>query len=175
MKKEIWVKSKLNVLPSKGKRLFCVVLNFCLVIVMVVGLISILMDGFQIGTVGYMCISYLVVTSYRKRPENSEHYEFALAMLTIDTERIEICYSGIEQYKGEKYIVQIPTRQIEVLEYSDQLTCLHIRGTILRAMEKTDKQEKGTDHFLYITKEQSDEILRHVAKAAGKEIVYMDR
>lgn len=175
MKREYWIKSKLHVVPRKGSQVFGILLNICLILILLSGLISILAEGFQIGKVGYMCISWLIVSGYRKRRENTAHYEFSLAQLFIDAALIRICYTGIEQYQGKSYIVEIPVPQIQVLEYSDKLCCMHIGGAVRRFLEGDKKQDVGTDHYLYMEKDHADEIIHAVESVAAKSVVYMDR
>lgn len=176
MSNQFTIRSKINVKPKKSAYVFKIILNICLAITMVAGIVKILFDGLEIATLGTMALAFIIVSIYTKRPSASEHYEFALVDISISNAEIKMIYRQIESYKNKDVEVMMPVSQINILEFSDQLCCLHICGKVLfKSDAKSTNVEEYTEHFLYLEQGQEREILSTFQQATGVAIKYMDR
>lgn len=175
MHKNFKIKSKINVTPPKKVHYFVILLNIALILILVSGIFQIIMDGFKIGTLAYMGLAVAIVSGFKNRSENKEHYEFSVADTYFTPDSIVIRYGQIKQYKGKDYVVEIPMDSIHTLEFSDQLCCLHLGANVTRYVEDSNKRENGTDHFLYLDQDCKEEVLQLIQQLSGKSICYMDR
>lgn len=170
------IRSKINVRPRKKVYIFTILLNICLAVVMIAGIIKILFDGLDIGTLGTMALTFVIVTLYKKRPSNTEHYEFALVDASFSENDLTLIYRQIESRKNRDIRINIPFITITALEYSDRLCCLHICGSITsEVIDGNDNIEKYTEHFLYLGQGMEREFIASIQNASGVPIRYMDR
>lgn len=170
------IRSKINVKPKKKAYIFNILLNICLVVVMISGIIKIIFDGLDISTLGTMAVAIVIVSLYKKRPSNTEHYEFSLVDVMISNTEITLIYHQIESYRNNDFQVCIPLSKINVLEFSDRLCCLHVNGTVTGEILDGKKIiEEYTDHYLYLEQGMEREIITSVQQASGISVRYMDR
>ena len=102
MHKNFKIKSKINVTPPKKVHYFVILLNIALILILVSGIFQIIMDGFKIGTLAYMGLAVAIVSGFKNRSENKEHYEFSVADTYFTPDSIVIRYGQIKQYKGKR-------------------------------------------------------------------------
>ena len=170
------IRSKVNVKPQKKVYIFTILLNICLAVVMIAGIIKILFDGFDVRTLGTMALAFVIVTLYKKRPSNTEHYEFALVDATITDNELTLLYRQIESYKNRNIRVRVQLNKITALEFSNQLCCLHICGQITsEVVGNNGKAEQYAEHFLYLEQGMEREFIASIQNATGVSIKYMDR
>lgn len=170
------IRSKINVRPKKKAYIFNILLNMCLVVVMISGIIKIIFDGLDISTFGIMAVAVVIVSLYKKRPSNAEHYEFSLVDVMISDTEMTLIYHQIESYRNNDFKVCIPLLKIKVLEFSDRLCCLHVNGTVTGEILDGKKIIEGyTDHYLYLEQGMEREIINSVQQASGVSVRYMDR
>lgn len=173
---EFTIRSKVNVKPQKKVYVFSMLLNICLAIVMIAGIIKIFFDGLDLGTLGTMALAVVIVIFYKKRPSHTEHYEFALVDASIDSDKLTLIYHQIESYKNKDFRVCVPLRKITALEFSDRLCCLHICGSMSsEVVGGNGKPDEYTEHFLYFEQGTEREFIASIQNATGISIRYMDR
>lgn len=169
------IRSKISVKPKKKIFIFNIILNFCLIIVMIAGMMKILFDGFDLTTIGTMALAIVIITLYKKRPSNVEHYEFVLVDVSITDEEISLNYKQIQAYKNYDYKYTIPVSTVTVLEFSDRLCCLHICGRIKgELLDGKGKVEEFSEHFLYLEKGMERDIVASIQKLVGIPVKYTD-
>lgn len=169
------IRSKISVKPKKKIFIFNIILNFCLIIVMIAGMMKILFDGFDLTTIGTMALAIVIITLYKKRPSNVEHYEFVLVDVSITDEEISLNYKQIQAYKNYDYKYTIPVSTVTVLEFSDRLYCLHICGRIEgELLDGKGKVEEFSEHFLYLEKGMERDIVASIQKLVGIPVKYTD-
>lgn len=170
------IRSKVSIKPKKKAYLLKILLNICLVIVMIAGIIKIVFDGLDIGTIGVMALTIVIVSLYNKKPSNVEHYEFALVDASFSNDALTLIYRQIESYKNKDYQVNIPLSEITALEFSDCLSCLHICGKITsEVIGGNKKMDTYHDHFLYLEQGMEEDFIASIQTASGIRVKYMDR
>ena len=172
MDKHYSFNSKINVRPSKSVYLFTIVLNICLIVTMIIGIFKIIMGGLKWDTLASMALAFVIVTAYKKRPNSKEHYEPAIASVSLLDHLLILAYS----VNGKPYkTYQCYYADFRGLEYSDQLQCLHLVGSIEEKMADSNKGETVENLYLYISPEQAQAFVEEVSRASGMPVKYMDR
>lgn len=170
------IRSKINVKPHKKKYIFSIIINICLVVVMVAGILKIVSNGLDLGTLGTMISAIVVVTIYKKRLTNKEHYEFALVDATVNDEEVILIYKQIKSYKNCDLKITIRKSTISVLEFSDRLCCLHVCGKInCELLDGKGIVEELNEHFLYLEQGLDKDVIASIQYATPVSIKYMDR
>ena len=176
MNQKFTIKSKINVKPKKRAYILKILLNVCLAVTMIAGIIKIIFDGIDIATLGTMALAIVIVSLYQKRPSANEHYEFAFVDAIINNTEINLVYHQVDSSRNNDISIMMPTSQITNLEFSDQLCCLHICGKVLcKKTGRAESVEEYNEHFLYLEKGTEQEILSAVQHAVGISVKYMDR
>ena len=176
MNENYTIKSKINVKPKKMVYVFRILLNLCMVLVLFSGIVLILFDGFSIRKLGVMAMAVMVVSLFKSKPSNSEHYEFAFVDVGITKEKIVLTYRQLESYKSRDVKVVILCNEIEGLEYSDQLCCLHIFGVIRsEVIGVNNSRMLCRNHYLYIEHGMEDKVVSQIHTVSGIPVKYMDR
>lgn len=170
------IRSKISVKPKKSRHLLNILLNLCLIIVMIAGIFKILFDGLDLRTIGTMALAIVIVSMYKKRPANNEHYEFALVEMTVSDEEIILIYKQMKAYKNYDLKFTIPKSTISILEYSDRLLCIRICGEIKgELLDGKGIVNEFSEHYLYLEKDSEVNVLRSIQEKVGISIKYMDR
>lgn len=169
------IKSKLYVKPKRTSFIIKQVLSICLIITLIMGIIKIIFDGLSISIVGEMVLAFIVVSGYNSKTDLKPHYESTIADINFNDYQITIEYKQIEKYYKDTVWI-IKTNEVNTMEFSDKLNCLHIIGNVY-VMNKNKnaiiRQEK--EHFLYIEKGFEQDILSEVNKICEISIKFMDR
>lgn len=140
------------------------------------GIFKIIFDGLDISTLGTMALAIVIVSLYKKRTDNNEHYEFALVDATISDSDIVLIYRQIESYKNYDLEYRISKASITTLEYSDRLCCLRICGKIIRELhDGKQKVEELSEHYLYLEKGTEIDVISAVRESTCVSVKYMDR
>ena len=143
---------------------------------MVAGILKIVSNGLDFGTLGSMASAIIVVTLYKKRPTNKEHYEFALVDATVNDEEVILVYKQIKSYKNSDLKFTIRKSKISALEFSDRLCCLHICGKVNRELlDGKSSVEELNEHFLYLEQGLEKDVIASIQYATPVSIKYMDR
>ncbi len=170
------IRSKVNVKPQKRVYILTIFLNICLAVVMIAGIIKIFIDGLDLGTLGTMALTVVIVKLYMKRPSHTEHYEFAIVDASFNSDELILIYHQIKSYKNKDIRVSIPISKITALEFSDRLCCLHICGSISsEIVGGNGKSDLYTEHFLYLERGMEREFIASIQSATGISIKYMDK
>ena len=170
MDKKYTFNSKVNVQPSKATYVFLIILNICLALTMVIGIIKIIIEGFSWETIASMALAFVVVTAFKNRPGSKEHYEAAIATISFCGDTLEILYS-VNGVHYKKYTCDSST--IKSIEYSDQLICAHITGLVKCYIN--GKEETVENLYIYFDQDTSKVFLLDIAQFSGIRITYMDR
>lgn len=168
--------SKLYVKPKPASFIFRILLDICLVVYLLASIVMILFEGISIGIVGGICLVVFIVLAYNRRPSARAHYEMVQAEIGIEPDMVTIIYRQISSLKGGDAVYKIPTGQLNSIEFSDQLCCIHFIGSAeVTYTGSNPRSENKSDCYFYVEKGYEKEILSELTRACGKDIIYRDR
>lgn len=170
MNKKYAFNTKVNIRPTKATYIFLVVLNICLAVTMLIGVIKIIAEGFRWETFAHMALAFVIVTAFKRRPTSKEHYEAAIATVVFHDDILEVSYT-LNGTLYKKY--ECSSNAIKNIQYSDQLICTHIVGAIKCFSGK--KEEAAENLYIYLDRSIAKEFLQDIGAFACQEITYMDR
>lgn len=155
------IKSKRYIAPTKGRSIYIIALNICLIFVIIAALLKVWLEK-DFKAIFGIVIPLFIVRRYKGRKESTGYYEFCIVAVTINQDKIFLDYENL----GLK--VEFAYENLETIEYSDKLVALRLMGF---------DNISGTklEHVLYLEKGQEQEFLENFIKYSGKEICYVDR
>ncbi len=176
MENKYLMNSKIYVKPKPASFIFRILLNICLAVYLLASIVMILFEGVSIGIVGGICLAVFIVLSYNQRPSARAHYEMVQAEIGIEPDMVTIIYRQISSLKGGDAVYKIPAGQLNSIEFSDQLCCIHFIGSVtVTYAGSNSRSENKSDCYFYVEKGYEKEILSELTRVCGKDIIYRDR
>lgn len=170
------INSKLYVKPKPASFIFRILLNIFLAVYLLASIVMILFEGVSIGIVGGICLVVFIVLTYNQRPSARAHYEIVQAEIGIEPDVVTIIYRQISSLNGGNAVYKIPTGQLNSIEFSDQLCCIHfIESVTVTYTGSNLRSENKSGCYFYVEKGYEKEILSELTRTCGKDIIYRNR
>lgn len=170
------INSKLYVKPKPASFIFRILLNIFLAVYLLASIVMILFEGVSIGIVGGICLVVFIVLTYNQRPSARAHYEIVQAEIGIEPDVVTIIYRQISSLNGGNAVYKIPTGQLNSIEFSDQLCCIHFIGSVTVTYTGNNlRSENKSGCYFYVEKGYEKEILSELTRTCGKDIIYRNR
>lgn len=161
------IRSKMLVLPSKGRKVFVYVLYIAVIILAVTAVAGFFVSGFQLSVLFSCTAGAVIVQRFTSEEKNRAHYEFAFVDIKAEGQMLNLHYHGGKQMQA---IISIPFDAVERMEYSDQLCCIR-----LSFRQRVPGSSNGDCHLLYVEKELSGSVISYLEQQLKQGMVYMDR
>ena len=147
------INSKLYVKPKPASFIFRILLNIFLAVYLLASIVMILFEGVSIGIVGGICLVVFIVLTYNQRPSARAHYEIVQAEIGIEPDVVTIIYRQISSLNGGNAVYKIPTGQLNSIEFSDQLCCIHFIGSVTVTYTGSNlRSENKSGCYFYVEK-----------------------
>ena len=170
------INSKLYVKPKPASFIFRILLNIFLAVYLLASIVMILFEGVSIGIVGGICLVVFIVLTYNQRPSARAHYEIVQAEIGIEPDVVTIIYRQISSLNVGNAVYKIPTGQLNSIEFSDQLCCIHFIGSVTVTYTGSNlRSENKSGCYFYVEKGYEKEILSELTRTCGKDIIYRNR
>ena len=79
-------------------------------------------------------------------------------------------------HNGGNAVYKIPTGQLNSIEFSDQLCCIHFIGSVTVTYTGSNlRSEIKSGCYFYVEKGYEKEILSELTRTCGKDIIYRNR
>ena len=94
----------------------------------------------------------------------------------IEPDVVTIIYRQISSLNGGNAVYKIPTGQLNSIEFSDQLCCIHFIGSVTVTYTGSNlRSENKSGCYFYVEKGYEKEILSELTRTCGKDIIYRNR
>ena len=164
-------KSKLYIKASKAKIVARIVF-YVLVIIFLLGTITkLLFEDLSVNTVCSLVVVIVGTGLIRKKGYFRDHYTYCSAHLKCGEEKMSISYSDGHD---NIYSIYFNYNDIDILEYSDQLECIRMKGTFKSESRGQSNITTG-EHLLYILDTDKMPIIEMISNHGGISVTYMDR
>ncbi len=179
MENQFTIRSKIFLRPKRRIYIFKIILNICLIIILIAGVLNILFDGFSFYALGGICIPAIIVQNYKNRPQNKEHYEFCMINLLLHDSYLQITHLDLDKHDGKglrNETITIDYDKITSLDYSSRLVCFRICGLASLSNTLSSKTEmQNLEYYLYIELELERSIINAIERNTKLIINYMDQ
>jgi len=165
---ETTFKSKVYFPPSKKDYILVVLINLCVIFAAIYSIFSIVNNGVKIGNISTIIISLFVSIAISKKSNIRGHYDFSLAQLSSECNKLKIHYLNFSQ------IISFDIDQIIKIEFSDKLSCFRIVGNCLISNSKETVDNKN-EWLIYINDDSFQIITEEIEKITSKNVIYVDR
>ncbi len=103
--------------------------------------------------------------TYNQRPSARAHYEIVQAEIGIEPDVVTIIYRQISSLNGGNAVYKIPTGQLNSIEFSDQLCCIHFIGLVTVTYTGSNlRSENKSGCYFYVEKGYEKEILSELTR-----------
>ena len=161
------IKSKVYIKKRPNTALI-VVLSICVIIMSIIGVISIISDGLNVGNISPIIIALAVGISALNKSKEKDEYIFDIATITIN-DLLEVTYNESQL----KVVFEIS--KITMLQYSDQLKCLRIVGDFTKTYKKKTKTFTNNEFLLYVGDGEEVALINELENNSQLKTQYMDR
>lgn len=159
------IRSKVLVRPSAGRKFF-VKLLWCCVILLAVMAVGALVAGMGAGTLLSLAVPAMIVSRFTTMEKNIPHYEFALATITFEEDRMIISYQGKPEKKSKD--VTIEYNNIISVEHSEPLQCFKVTFD-----KSIDEASNGSYHLLYMEDVSAPRFENTIEKKTGLRVTHL--
>ena len=161
------IKSKVYIKKRPNTALI-VVLSICVIIMSIIGVISIISDGLNVGNISPIIIALAVGISALNKSKEKDEYIFDIATITIN-DLLEVTYNESQL----KVVFEIS--KITMLQYSDQLKCLRIVGDFTKIDKKKTETFINNEFLLYVGDGEEVALINELENNSQLKTQYMDR
>lgn len=161
------IKSKVYIKKRPNTALI-VVLSICVIIMSIIGVISIISDGLNVGNISPIIIALAVGISALNKSKEKDEYIFDIATITIN-DLLEVTYNESQL----KVVFEIS--RITMLQYSDQLKCLRIVGDFTKTYKKKTEPFTNNEFLLYVGDGEEVALINELENNSQLKTQYMDR
>lgn len=161
------IKSKVYIKKRPNTALI-VVLSICVIIMSIIGVISIISDGLNVGNISPIIIALAVGISALNKSKEKDEYIFDIATITIN-DLLEVTYNESQL----KVVFEIS--KITMLQYSDQLKCLRIVGDFTKTDKKKTENFTNNEYLLYVGDGEEITLINELENNSQLKVQYMDR
>lgn len=161
------IKSKVYIKKRPNTALI-VVLSICVIIMSIIGVISIISDGLNVGNISPIIIALAVGISALNKSKEKDEYIFDIATITIN-DILEVTYNESQL----KVVFEIS--KITMLQYSDQLKCLRIVGDFTKTDKKKTENFTNNEYLLYVGDGEEVTLINELENNSQLKAQYMDR
>lgn len=161
------IKSKVYIKKRPNTALI-VVLSICVIIMSIIGVISIISDGLNVGNISPIIIALAVGISALNKSKEKDEYIFDIATITIN-DLLEVTYNESQL----KVVFEIS--KITMLQYSDQLKCLRIVGDFTKTNKKKTENFTNNEYLLYVGDGEEVTLINELENNSQLKVQYMDR
>ena len=165
--REKQIKSKVYIKKRPNTALI-VVLSICVIIMSIIGVISIISDGLNVGNISPIIIALAVGISALNKSKEKDEYIFDIATITIN-DLLEVTYNESQL----KVVFEIS--KITMLQYSDQLKCLRIVGDFTKIDKKKTETITNNEFLLYVGDGEEVALINELENNSQLKTQYMDR
>lgn len=161
------IKSKVYIEPKRNNALIVIVSIF-VIITAILGIVSVINDGVKIDNISPIIMALVVGIGVFGKSNAKPYYNFDVATITI-AEQLTI------DYQDSKLQIIFNTREINLLQYSDQLKCLRIVGNYTRKEKNKVATILNEEYLLYVGDGEEIEIIKELESKGNFLVEYMDR
>ena len=163
------IKSKVYCPPSKKDRALYIAVNIAVVFLAIFSIVSLLVKGVKIGNLTACIVAIAVGIRIKSTNRYDGHYDFCVLSITFKDTVISI------SYQPNAKVIDIPTRQIRSLQYSDQLQCVRIVSDYTETISGRTEIKNNAELLLYITYEENVDFYNKLQCATRQILTFVDR